>query len=118
MKAGRMTYVLFGVCFILFIAVIEISWQGSKIPLVKSLIERQWSEKQAEIEAKHKAEIKVLESKMSASEENLKALSKNYSLLIRKLEAKKKLMDNIKQPANEIEAQKRFEKLGYKVTIK
>lgn len=118
MKDGRMTYIFAGIAAILFIILVAFAWQGNKIPVMKSLIERQWSEQQKAIEAKHNTEINALQGQIDISEKKVKELSKNYAYLVKKLEAKKQQRDSIKPPKDEIETQKRFEKLGYKVTLK
>jgi hypothetical protein len=117
---GKMTTynILTGVISILVIILVAFAWQGNKIPIMKSLIERQWSEQQKAIEDKHKAEMEGLNEQIKISDDKIKALSNNYSSLIKKIQEKAKQKEAIKPPKDEGETQKRFEKLGYKVIVK
>ncbi len=112
------TYIFAGIAVILLIILVAFAWQGNKIPIMKSLIERQWSEQQQAIEDKHKEEIALKDRQIEISENNLKALSKNYSSLVKKIQDKAKQKADIKPPKDELETQKRFEKAGYKVNVK
>jgi hypothetical protein len=112
------TYIFAGIAAILLIILIAFAWQGNKIPIMKSLIERQWSEQQKAIEDKHKQEINVLNEQIQISDDKVKVLSKNYTSLIKKIQEKSKQKADIKLPKDELEIQKRFEKAGYKVEIR
>jgi predicted nucleic acid-binding Zn-ribbon protein len=113
-----MTYILVGSIAVILIIFIAFAWQGNKIPIMKSLIERQWNEQQKTIEDKHREETAVLNKRIEISENNLKIFSNKYSFLLKKIKEKTKQKADIEYPKDELEAQKRFEKLGYKVIIK
>lgn len=113
-----MAYIFAGISLILFIILVAFAWKGNQIPIMKNLIERQWAEQQKAIEVKHDAEMKAKDAQIAISESKIKALSANYTSLVNKIREKSKQRDAIKPPKDELETQKLFEKLGYKVTVK